>query len=235
MLIPVNEVRKACGIPEPAKSVQILFRGGHSLGVWDLEAHTTLEQLFSGGKRGGDMDGYFFHDWRADPQFGGGGLQSGFVASFGVLLAWVRVVVFRVLGEFGQWTCSKCGKTDCWSTRNRCYRSGCPRYFVAAGVGQVRSGGQGKGGGVAGFHGQGVGGGMSGVRLVGAVGRDQTYVSTGNPSYRKGNGRRGGAREGAVPGAGVGPGSGGNRVRFQEMLEKDGVLANKSGFWCGGS
>ena len=30
---PVNEVRKACGIPEPAKCVQILFRGGHGLGV----------------------------------------------------------------------------------------------------------------------------------------------------------------------------------------------------------
>ena len=35
---------------------------------------------------------------------------------------------------------------------------------------------------MAGFHGQGVGGGMSGVRLVGALGRDQTYVSTRNPS-----------------------------------------------------
>ena len=32
---------------------------------------------------------------------------------------------------------------------------------------------------MAGFHGQGVGCGMSGVRLVGALGRDQTYVSTG--------------------------------------------------------
>ena len=59
VLIPVNEVRKACGIPEPAKSVRILFRGGYGLGVWDLEAHTTLAQWFSGGKRGGDMDGYF--------------------------------------------------------------------------------------------------------------------------------------------------------------------------------
>ena len=59
VLNPVNEVRKACGITEPAKSVQILFRGGHGLGVWDLEAHTPLAQWFSGGKRGGDMDGYF--------------------------------------------------------------------------------------------------------------------------------------------------------------------------------
>ena len=70
---------------------------------------------------------------------------------------------------------------------------------------------------------------MSGVRLVGALGRDQTYVSTGNPSYRKGNGRRGGAREVAVPGAWVSPGSGGSRVRFQEILEKDGVPADKGG------
>ena len=70
---------------------------------------------------------------------------------------------------------------------------------------------------------------MSGVRLVGALGRGQTYVSTGNPTYRKGNGRRGGTREGPVPVAGVGPGSGGGRVKFQEILEKDGVLASKSG------
>ena len=76
---------------------------------------------------------------------------------------------------------------------------------------------------------------MSGVRLVGALGGDQTYVSTGNPSYRKNNGRRGGAREGAVPGAGVGPGSGGGRVKFQEILEHDGVPANKRGVWGGGS
>ena len=74
---------------------------------------------------------------------------------------------------------------------------------------------------MAGFHGQGVGSGMSGVRLVGALGRDQTYVSTGNPSYRKGNGRRGVAREGAVLGAGVGAGSG--------VLEQDGVPAATSG------
>ena len=109
VLIPVNEVRKACGIPEPAKSVQILLRGGHGLGVWDLEAHTTLAQWFSGGKRGGIWMGTFPR-LEADPQFGGGGLQSGFGASFGggfflggcwvaVLLAWVRVVVFRVLGS----------------------------------------------------------------------------------------------------------------------------------------
>ena len=79
-------------------------------------------------------------------------------------------------------------------------------------------------GGIASFHSPGVGGGMSGIRLVGALGRDQTYVSPGNPSYRKSNGRRGGAREGGVPGAGVGPGSGGNRVRFQaESLPKSGV------------
>ena len=58
VLIPVNEVRKTCGIPEPVKSVQILFRGGDGLGVRDLEAHTTFAQWFSGGKRWG-LDGYF--------------------------------------------------------------------------------------------------------------------------------------------------------------------------------
>ena len=82
---------------------------------------------------------------------------------------------------------------------------------------------------MAGSQGHGAGGGMSGVRLVGALGRDQTYVSAGNPTHRKGNGRRGGAQEGPVPGAGVGPGSGGSRVRFQEILEKDDVPAGNSG------
>ena len=59
VLIPVNEVRKACGILEPVKSVQILFRGGHGLGVWDLEAHTTLAQWFPVGKRRGGLVGTF--------------------------------------------------------------------------------------------------------------------------------------------------------------------------------
>ena len=92
------------------KSVQILFRGGHGLGVWDLEAHTTLAQWFSGGKQGGESRWVLFHNWRAHCQVGGGGLQSCFGASFGggffirgcwvaVLLACVRVVVFQVLGS----------------------------------------------------------------------------------------------------------------------------------------
>ena len=62
---------------------------------------------------------------------------------------------------------------------------------------------------------------MSSVRLVGALGRDQTYVS-GNPTHRKGNGRRGNGREGSVPGAGVGNGR--NRVRFQEVPEETSVV-----------
>ena len=205
VLILVTEVRKACGIPEPAKSVQILFLGRHGLGVWDLEAHTTLAQWFSGGKRGGDMDGYF-------STIGGRILNSEVeVCTLGlgifrrwffiggcwvaVLLAWIRVVVFRVLGSSVSGHARTVANLFVWSTRYSCYRCGCPRYFDVARVWQVHSGGQGKGGGVAGFHGQGVGGEMSGVRLVGALGRDQTYVSTVNPSYRKGNGRRGGARE----------------------------------------
>ena len=43
------------------------------------------------------------------------------------------------------------------------------------------------------------------MKLVGALGRDQTYVSAGGP----------------VPGAGVG--AGGNRVRFQEVPEDTAV------------
>ena len=50
---------------------------------------------------------------------------------------------------------------------------------------------------------------MSGVRLVGALGRDQTFVSAGNPTHRRGNGRRGNGREGPLPGA----------VRFQKVPE----------------
>ena len=67
------------------------------------------------------------------------------------------------------------------------------------------------------LQGQGFGAGMSGVRLVGALGRDQTYVSAGNKTQWKGNGRRGGGREGPVPCAGVGAGR--NRVRSQEIPE----------------
>ena len=237
-LIPANEVAKACVPPEPVKCVQILFRGGHGLGVWDIEPHMTLAQWFSGGKQGGSLDGYF-------STIGGRILNSeAEVCNLG--LGNLSEVVFhgRLRGgsfagmgqgggvpgtaEFGQWTCSNCGKKDCWSTRYSCYRCGCPRYFDVTRVEQMHAG-QGKVGGMAGFHGPGVGAGMSGVRLVGALGRDQTYVSSGNPSYRKNNGRRGGAREGGVPGAGVGPGSGGNRVNFQEDIEQDGVPLPKSG------
>ena len=40
---------------------------------------------------------------------------------------------------------------------------------------------------------------------------------------------------GVVLGAGVGPGSGSNRVKFQGELEQDCVLANKSWVWGRGS
>ena len=99
----------------------------------------------------------------------------------------------------GEWTCSNCGKTDCWSTRHSRHRCGVPRYFDGNGVGQGVIGvGPGKG---AGLQGQGVGAGMSGVKLAGALGRDQTYVSAGNRTHRRGNGRRGNGREGPVLGA----------------------------------
>ena len=54
-----------------------------------------------------------------------------------------------------------------------------------------------------GFGGQGgVGSGMSSMRLVGPTGRDQSHVSTGDPSFRKGAGKAGG--KGGIVGAGVG-------------------------------
>ena len=149
-LIPVNEARKACVPPEPAKSVQILFRGRHGLGVWVLEADKTLAQWFFGGKRVGDEDGYF-------STIGGRILNSAVeVCTLG--LGHMSEVVFhrRLLGgsfagmvqsgsiprtgEFGQWTCWNCGKHDCWSTRYSCYRCGCPRYFAGAGVGHSGGG-----------------------------------------------------------------------------------------------
>ena len=50
-----------------------------------------------------------------------------------------------------------------------------------------------------GFQGQGgVGAGMSVVRLLGALGRDQTYVPGGNPTCWRATEARGGAREGLV-------------------------------------
>ena len=58
-LIPVTEVRQACEAPEPAKSVQILFRGEHGLGVWKLAAEQSLAESYSGGKLVGGLDGYF--------------------------------------------------------------------------------------------------------------------------------------------------------------------------------
>ena len=58
-LIPVTEVRQACEAPEPAKSVQILFRGEHGLGVWKLAAEQSLAEWYDGGKLAGRLDGYF--------------------------------------------------------------------------------------------------------------------------------------------------------------------------------
>ena len=183
LLIPANEVSQACVSPEPVKSVQILFRGGHGLGIWDIQPHMTLTQWFSGGKQGGNLDGYFstiggrilnsdtevcnlglgnlaevvFHGRLRGGSFAGAGQGGGVPGA----------------GEFGQWTCSNCGKNDCWSTRYSCYRCGCPRYFDMARMGQV-SAGQSKAGGIASFHSPGVGeryewhsfGGCSGARSV---------------------------------------------------------------------
>ena len=41
------------------KSVQILFRGEHGLGVWNLAADQSLAHWYSEGKLDGRLDGYF--------------------------------------------------------------------------------------------------------------------------------------------------------------------------------
>ena len=68
-LILVNEVRQACEAPEPAKSVQILFRGRRGLGVWKLAAEESLAERYSGGKLVEGLEGYFAttRRWRLVP------------------------------------------------------------------------------------------------------------------------------------------------------------------------
>ena len=132
-----------------------------------------------------------------------------------VLVAWSKVVAFRVLGS---------GRAPIVARLIVGVRgtvaTGVELLGTSMGVAWSKGFfgvGLGKGVGVPGIQGQEVGAGMSGVRLVGALGRDQTYVSAGNPTHRRGNGRRGNGREGPVLGAGVG--AGGNRVGFQEVPE----------------
>ena len=45
--------------PEPVKSVQILFRGEHGLGVRNLAVDQYLAHWYSGGNLDGRWDGYF--------------------------------------------------------------------------------------------------------------------------------------------------------------------------------
>ena len=186
VLIPVNEVRKACGIPEPAKSVQILFRGGHGLGVWDLEAHTTLAQWFSGGKRDGDMDGYFstiggrilnsdvevctlglghlsevgFHRRLLGGSFAGMG-QGGSIPGTGSVSGHARTVANLIVGVRGTVA------TDV----------GVLVILMRPGLGKCTL--VGKAREVVWLVFMVKGSGMSGVRLVGALGRDQTLFQTG--------------------------------------------------------
>ena len=61
-LIPITEVRQACEAPEPVKSVQILSRGEHGLGVWKLATEQSLAHWYSGRKLDGRLDG-----WWEDP------------------------------------------------------------------------------------------------------------------------------------------------------------------------
>ena len=63
-LLPVNEVRQACEAPEPAKSVQILFRGQHGLGVRKLAAEQSLAEWHSGEKLVVGVGRVICHGWR---------------------------------------------------------------------------------------------------------------------------------------------------------------------------
>ena len=197
-LIPVNNVRQACEAPELAKSVQILFCGQHGLGVWKLAAEQSLAERYSGGKLVGRLEGYLatvgekILDSAVQVSSLGLGHMSEMVFHRRLLGGSFGGVVKGLPGT-GEWRCSNCGKADCWSTRYSCCRCGVPRYFDGSSF----------------VQGHFSGGGMSGVRLVGALGRDQTYVSARNPTYRKGSGWRGGGREGPSL---VRSGSGGNRV-----------------------
>ena len=128
-LIPVNEVRQASKAPEPAKSVQILFRGQHGLGVWKLAAEQSLAKWFSAGKVVGGLEGYFatvgrkIADSAVEVGTQGLGHMSEVVfhrrlldGSFG------GMVKGGCLPGSGECTCSNCGKTDCSSTRYSCCR-----------------------------------------------------------------------------------------------------------------
>ena len=172
MLIPVNEVRKACGISEPAKSVQILFRGGHGLGVWDLQAHTTLAQWFSGGKRGGDLDGYFStiggRILNSQAEVCNLGLRRWFFIGgcwVAVLLAWVRVGVFQVLESSVSGHARTVAKLIVGVRGTVATDVGVLVILIRLGLGTCTLLGKAREVVLAGFHGQGVGGGMSGVRL----------------------------------------------------------------------
>ena len=114
----------------------------------------------------------------------------------------------------GEWQCSFCMAPHCWHTKLACYKCGTPRYWETGVMGQGNPGGfPGKGGGfvggvpgqAAGFFGQGnVANAMGGTRIVGPTGRDQAYVSRGEPTYRKGGGSKGGGKGDVDTGAGVG-------------------------------
>ena len=108
-LIPVTEVRQACEAPEPAKSVQILFRGEHGLGVWKLAAEQSLADWYSGGGRLEiwvgtlpPLEGRSLTREVGLVLWGLGAWQRwSFIGGFWVvvLVAWSKVVAFRGLGS----------------------------------------------------------------------------------------------------------------------------------------
>ena len=213
-----QEVRQAV-CPEPTKEakIQFLFRWSGGLGVQEVDGGMTLDEWFAGqAGLGGGLDGYF-------ATLGGKVLNSKVgISSLG--LGSFQEVVFhgRLRGgankgsgrvdspNLGEWQCSFCMAPP----KMACYRCGTPRYWESGVMGQGSPRGfTGKGGGfaggvsgqAAGFFGQGsVANAMSGARIVGPTGRDQAYVPRGEPTFRKGDGAKGGGKGVFDTGAGVG-------------------------------
>ena len=201
--VPLNK-------PEPIKSIRILFRGPGGLGAWEVGKGEALKEWFervglSGG--GSGLEGYFttVGGKKLDPEvpIGTLGLVEGMEV---VYQGRLRGGGYGGGGKGGggsnrpvipgEWTCTTCWAPRCWPVKTTCYQCG-----------TARDGGAGsKGGGGGGTGAQGGGGVKGGARVIGPNGRNQVYVSAGDPTYRVNQqGRNVGGRGGVgVVGGGVG-------------------------------
>ena len=219
-----QEVRQVV-CPESTKEakVRFLFRESGRLGVQVVDGGLTLEEWFAGREGeslGAGVDGYFttlgvkmFNPRVEISRLGSGGLQE--VVFHGRSKGGACNGAGRVDSpNVGEWQCSFCMAPHCWHTKMACYKCGTSRYWESGVLGQGGLGGlAGKGGGfggggsgkAAGFFGQGgVASATGGTRIIGPTGRDQAYVPRGEPTFRKGNGAKGGGEGGVDTGAGVG-------------------------------